>query len=410
VQEVDIIALGRQGDGIAEGPVFVPGGLPGERVTGEVVGDRLTEMRIVRPSSERVKPPCQHFRTCGGCQMQHASDALVAEWKLGIVAEALEKQGLRTDIRGIETSPLRSRRRARFSGRRTKAGALGGFHARISDTVVDVVDCPLIAPTLAQGPELSRALAVAGASRKGEVGVQCTATTSGLDVAVEGGKPLDRALRVELPQIAARFGVARLVWEGELVAQEAPPRHRIGRAQVSVPPGAFLQATAHGESVLQDCVLEATEGAARMADLFAGCGTFALRLAERGPVMAVESVCAMTDSLQEAANHAALPYPVEAVTRDLYREPLVPEELERFEAVVLDPPRAGAAAQVAELARSTVPVLAYVSCDPSSFARDAATLVAGGYRLDWVQVVDQFRWSPHTELAARLSRPHKRGT
>lgn len=274
--------------------------------------------------------------------------------------------------------------------------------------VVDVLDCPLISPALSEGPELARALAIAGASRKGELGVSCLVTADGLDVAVEGGKPLDLALEIELPQIAARFGVGRLTWNGELVAQSAPPRHRIGLAEVGLPPGAFLQATEHGESVLQSSVLEATEGAARLADLFAGCGTFALRLAERGPVLAVEGDSAMTTALQQAANHANLPHPVQALTRDLFREPFTRDELRAFDAVVIDPPRAGAVIQTAQLAHSDVPVIAYVSCDPSSFARDAAALVQGGYSLDWVQVVDQFRWSPHTELAARFSRRHKR--
>lgn len=407
--EYKIKALGRQGDGIADGPIFVPRALPGERVSGTVAGNRLTEFRIIAPSSDRVTPPCQHFRTCGGCRMQHASGALVADWKRGIVSDALAAQSLPADIRGIATSPARSRRRAGFTARRTKSGALAGFHARASDTVVDVQDCPLIAPDLAQGPELARALAISGASRKAELDMQCTATQDGLDVAVEGGKPLDRQLRVDLPQIAARFGVARLIWDGELVAQSTPPRHRIGRAEVTLPPGAFLQATDHGEACLQACVLEATTGAVKTADLFAGCGTFALRLAERGPVMAVEGDPAMTHALQQSANHAAPSHPVRAVTRDLFRDPLGAEEFAPFDAVVLDPPRAGAAAQVAELARSPVPVVAHVSCNPDSFARDAAVLVRGGYRLDWVQVVDQFRWSAHVELAARFSRPHKRG-
>ena len=407
--EVTIRALGRQGDGIADGPLFVPRALSGEKVTGKLDGDRLTDIRIVQPSPDRVAPPCRHFKACGGCQMQHASDNLVAEWKLGIVRDALKKQSLTTEIRGVETSPPRSRRRVGLAARRTKTGAIAGFHARASDTVVDVVDCPLIAPELAAAPEFARSLALIGVSRKGTLDVHCTVTLDGLDVVVEGGKPLDRQLRVDLPQLGVRFGVARLTWDGELVAQSAPPRHRIGRAFVELPPGAFLQATEHGERTLQECVLQATEGAVRVADLFSGCGTFALRLAERGPVSAVEAETAMVEALQQAANHGELPYPVRAITRDLFRDALSADELAGFDAVVLDPPRAGAAAQVAELARSDVPVIAYVSCDPSSFARDAAVLVQGGYRLDWVQVVDQFRWSPHTELAARLSRSHKRG-
>lgn len=409
MRELDVIALGRQGDGIAEGPIFVPGALPGERVSGTVDGDLLTDLRVLHPSPERVKPPCRHFKTCGGCRMQHASNTLVANWKLGIVADALERQGLNGTIRGIDTSPPRSRRRASFAARRTKSGALAGFHARRSDEVVDVLDCPLVTSEIATGLPLARALAIAGASRRGEMSVHCTQTADGLDVAADGGKPFDRDLETELPGIAARFGVARLMWDGELVAQVATPRHRIGEAEVALPSGAFLQATAQGESVLQACVLEATKGASRVADLFAGCGTFALRLAERGPVTAVEGDRAMATALQAAANGAALSGPVRVLTRDLFRDPLSSEELIGFDAVVLDPPRAGAAAQIAALVASEVPIVAYVSCESSSFARDAAVLVRGGFCLNWVQVVDQFRWSSHTELVARFSRGHKRG-
>lgn len=404
--EYKIRALGRQGDGIAEGPVFVPRALPGEVVSGTVEGDRLVNPRILEPVSDRVSPPCKHFKACGGCQMQHASDAVVEAWKLDIVITALRAHGFEPDMRTVETSPARSRRRAKFTARRTKSGAIAGFHGQASDTVIDVQDCVLVTPTLAAGVELARALAIVGGSRKAELSVHCTEVQGGLDVAVSGGKPLDSDLRNALPSLAVQHSVVRLTWANELVAQTSPPLHRIGRANVAVPPGAFLQATEHGEAVLQRSVLEATQGCSHVADLFAGCGTFALRLAETGPVTAIEGDKAMTRALQDAANHADVTYPIKAQSRDLFDDPLMPAELEKFDAVVLDPPRAGAAAQVAQLADSAVPVIAYVSCDPASFARDANSLSSGGYELDWVQVVDQFRWSPHVELAARFTRPH----
>lgn len=409
--EFEIRALGRQGDGIAEGPVFVPRALPGEIVSGTLQGDRLTDLRVLEPVSERVTPPCKHFKTCGGCQMQHASDMLVANWKREIVETVLAVVGLKPLIRSVQTSPTHSRRRATFSARRTKSGAMAGFHGRASGSIVDVQVCPLITAGLAKGLDVARALAVAGASRKTEMSVQCTEVAGGLDVVVTGGKPLDHQLETVLPSIALDNGIVRLIWDGALVAQSEPPLHRIGKANVMLPPGAFLQATAHGELALQDAVLAATQGAFHMADLFAGCGTFALRLAERGPVMAVEGDKPMTRALQDAANHGGLTHPIKALTRDLFNDPLMVAELAKFDGVVLDPPRAGASAQVTELANSTVPVISYVSCDPASFARDAKILTDGGYVLDWVQVVDQFRWSPHTELAARFHRPHmQRGT
>ena len=410
MDEYVIERLGRQGDGIAPGPVFVARALVGERVAGKVKADRIAAPRILSSSPQRVAAPCRHFKACGGCVMQHASDDLVAAWKTQIVRDALERHAITTELRPILTSPPRSRRRAKYSARRTKSGAIAGFHARGSDTLIDVVDCPLVVPALADAPALCRALAIAGASRKGEITVQCTATASGLDVMVEDGKPLDRDLMQTLPAIARLHRVARLIWSGELVAQDEPPVHRIDGVTVTLPPGAFLQATDHGERALQACVQEALRDAKSAVDLFAGCGTFALSLSQHMPVTAVEGDRDMTRALQDAANHAGLTYPVTTATRDLFRDPLIAAELNRFDAVVLDPPRAGARAQCAELAASTVNRIAYVSCDPESFARDTAALIASGYRLKWVQPVDQFRWSAHVELAALLERHDKGAT
>lgn len=404
--ELKITHLGRQGDGVAAGPIYVPRALPGEIVSGEIDGDTLVAPKIITPSEHRVKPPCRHFKACGGCQMQHASDVLVAEWKTDIIRTALSHNQIDTEIRPILTSPTHSRRRAKYAARRTKSGSIAGFRAKSSHDIIDIQSCTVTHDALAVGPELTRALAILGASRKGELVAQVTVTQTGLDVSVTGGKPLDRELQQSLPGVMAQFGLARLVWDGDLVAQADPPRHKIGRAEVSLPPGAFLQATAHGEAALQACVMEALAGIGSVVDLFAGCGTFALHMADTRPVHAVEGDAAMTRALQDAANHAGLIYPVSTATRDLFGNPLLLDELAKFEGVVLDPPRAGAAAQIHQIAKAQPAVIAYVSCDPGSFARDVKVLCDAGYRLDWVQPVDQFRWSPHVELAARLSVPH----
>ncbi|MEP4196302.1 MAG: methyltransferase [Aliishimia sp.] len=406
MEEVTITHLGRHGDGVADGPTYVPRALPGEIVKGLRKDDVLGDIRIVEPSQDRVSPPCRHFKACGGCNMQHVSDPLVAQWKEGIVKTALEMNHLETTTRAILTSPDRSRRRAKYAARRTKSGAMAGFHGRASGTIVDIQDCPLVENGLQSAPEVARALAEIGGSRKAELSVQCTVTLDGLDVAVEGGKPLDQTLIQTLPVAMTRFGMARLTWNGELVAQNAAPRHKIGSVDVILPPGAFLQATDHAEQMLQACVVEALGNATKVADLFAGCGTFALHLAQTRPVYAVEGDEAMTRALQDAANRSNLTYPVTSATCDLFRNPLYPDELKAFDAVVLDPPRAGAIAQVEQIAQAQVPVIAYVSCDPGSFVRDAAILVEAGYVLDWVQPIDQFRWSSHVELAARLCLPH----
>jgi len=405
-----IARLGHLGDGVATGesggPVFVPGALPGEVVEGEVDGGRMGAPRIVEPSALRVKAPCPHYRACGGCALMHARDDFVADWKLGVVRAALAGQGLSAKFRPIVTSPPRSRRRAVFHGRRTKKGAIVGFHGRASDTLVAVPGCLLVTPALAATLPVLEEVTAEGASRKGELSLVVVETEGGTDVTVTGGKPLDAPLRTRLAALAETAGFARLTWEGETVALRAPPVVRFGPAQVALPPGAFLQATREGENALLSAVLETVSGAKRVVDLFAGAGTFALPLAERTEVHAVEGEAVMVEALSRGWREAEGLKRLTAEARDLFRRPLLPDELKGFDAAVIDPPRAGAEAQIAELARSGVPVIAHVSCNPVTFARDAKTLVNADFRLDFVQVVDQFRWSPHVELAAAFRRDH----
>ncbi len=403
--KLTIARLGHLGDGVADG-VFVPGALPGEVVEGEVAGGRMPAPRIVEPSSLRVRAPCPHYRACGGCQLMHARDGFVADWKVAVVRDALAAQGLQARFRPIATSPPRSRRRATFHGRRTKKGVVVGFHGRASESLVGVPGCLLVTPALIGALPALEEITALGASRKGELALTATETEGGADLAVTGGKPLDDGLRARLPAIAAGAGLARLTWDGEVVALRAAPVLRFGRARVAIPPGAFLQATAAGEAALLAAVDEAVAGARRIVDLFAGAGTFALPLAERAEVLAVEGDAALLSALDRGWRDAAGLRRVTAELRDLFRRPLLPDELGPYDAAVIDPPRAGAEAQIAEIARSALPAVAHVSCNPVTFARDARTLVQAGFRLDWVQVVDQFRWSPHVELAAAFSRRH----
>ena len=398
--------LGHRGDGIAQGPegqVFVPQTLPGEVVEGDQAGDLLLNTRILTPSPNRIRPPCPHARTCGGCLMQHAADPFVADWKLGIVAGALAGQGLESPLRPIETSPPRSRRRATLAARRTKGGALIGFHARASETLVAIPHCQLLHPAiLATFPALE-ALVVTGGSRSAELSLTVTHSLGGPDVAVTGGKPLGSEMRMALARVAEAFNIARLTWDGEVVALRTMPVQRFGKALVAPPPGAFLQATAEGEAALLSAVEEAIGPARRVVDLFAGSGTFSLPLAETAEVLAVESDAAMLAALDRGWRQAQGLHRVTTEARDLFRRPLEPDEFKGFNAVVIDPPRAGAEAQTATLAHSHVPVIAAVSCNPVTFARDARILTGAGYVLDWVQVVDQFRWAAHVELVARFS-------
>ncbi|AHD02602.1 class I SAM-dependent RNA methyltransferase [Leisingera methylohalidivorans] len=402
-----ISRLGHQGDGVADGPLFAPRTLPGETVSGFAEGSRLTNIRIETPSEHRVQPACRHYKSCGGCQLQHASDGFVAEWKTEVVRTALTAQGLETEFRPIHTSPPLSRRRATLAVRRTKKGAMAGFHGQASDVITEIPDCQLLEPALMAAIPVAEALAMAGASRKTPLAVTITTSVAGLDILVRNGKPLDGPLRIKLAQLADQYRIARLTWEDEPVAMEQPPVQSFGSARVCPPPGAFLQATLDGEAALLAAVQEVTIGAKRIIDLFAGCGTFALPLAQTAEVHAVEGERSMLEALDAGWRRAAGLKKVTTEVRDLFRNPLLPEDLNpfgaAFDAAVIDPPRAGAEAQTAQLAIARTPVIAYVSCNPVSFARDAKALVAAGYSLDWVQVVDQFRWSAHTELVARFT-------
>ncbi|MEX0306543.1 MAG: class I SAM-dependent RNA methyltransferase [Ruegeria sp.] len=402
-QQYTINRLGHQGDGIADGPIYAPRTLPGEVVSGTLLGQFLSDIRVETPSDQRVKAPCRHYKACGGCQLQHAADDFVADWKVEVVRNALAAQGLDAPMRPIHTSPERSRRRATIAVRRTKKGTLAGFHGRASDTITEIPDCHLLHPTLIDAIPVAEALALLGGSRKGVLAVTLTFSEGGLDVAVKGGKPLDGPLELALAQATEHHGLARLSWDDEVIAMRTPPIQRFGTAGVVPPPGVFLQATKDGEQSLLQAVSEATRGAKRIVDLFAGCGTFSLPVAQTAEVHAVEGEAEMTRALDQAWRKAQGLKQVTTEARDLFRRPLMPDELSKFDAVVLDPPRAGAEAQVVELVQAKRPIIAYVSCNPVTFARDAKMLVNAGYTLEWVQVVDQFRWSSHTELAARFT-------
>lgn len=403
-EEVTVDRLAADGDGRA-GALRLPFTLPGERVSGSRDGDGvLTPARILAPSPHRVAPPCPQFGACGGCALQHADDAFVADWKSDVVRRALAARGLAAPLRPIAVSPPASRRRATLAGRRTRNSVLIGFHGRRSGTIVPVTGCTVLRPEILAAVPALAPLVRAGASRSSVLRLALTSGPAGLDLDVAGGRPLEAGLRAELAALAAGAGLARLTWAGEVLAEARPPIQAFGPARVVPPPAGFLQATAEAEAALVAAVREAVGPARRVADLFAGCGTFSLPLAVAAEVLAVEGDAAAVAAL--AAGWRASPglQRVVAARRDLFQRPLLARELAGLDAVVIDPPRAGAEAQAREIAASGVPVVASVSCNPVTFVRDAAILVEGGYALDWVQPVDQFRWAPHVEIVARLSR------
>ena len=385
---------------VDDGRTLLPRVLPGEEVA--VAQDGT--VRIITPSPDRVSAPCKHFKNCGGCAMQHANDAFVANWKLDIVKKAMSAQRIETTFRDIVTSPAQSRRRAKLAGKRTKSGAMLGFHAKGTHTLIPVPECQLLTPKLMAAFPMLEQLVVISASRKAEIALTVTETAAGLDIFVETEKPLTPELRAELALFAQEKDIARLVWPEEPVVTMNPPVQFFGATAVVPPPGAFLQATKHGEAALLAAVEEITAKASRVVDLFAGFGTFSLPLSARAEVHAVEGDKDMITALDRGWREGKNLKRVTSEARDLFRRPLEPDELRKCGAAVIDPPRAGAEAQIETLAASEINVIAMVSCNPVTFARDAVTLQKAGFTLDWVQVVDQFRWSAHVEVVGCFTR------
>jgi 23S rRNA (uracil1939-C5)-methyltransferase len=383
-----------------DGRTLLPRVLPGE----EVSVDQDGTVRIITPSADRVAAPCRHFKTCGGCAMQHATDAFVANWKQEIVRKAVTAQGLTTQFRELATSPARSRRRAKFAGQRTKKGVMLGFYAKGTDTIIAVPECQLITQGLHDARPALEALIMFAASRKSHVSFTVTETAVGPDISVETEKELTSQLRMELAVFAQQHGLSRLVWQDEVIVTMTPPAQDFGGVSAVPPAGAFLQATKHGEAALRDAVMEITEGAKSIIDLFAGSGTFALPLSKNAEIHAVEGEADMIAALDRGWREGKNLKRVTSETRDLFRRPLEPDELRKFGAAVIDPPRAGAEAQIATLCASEIKKIAMVSCNPVTFARDAKALVAAGFTLNWLQVVDQFRWSPHVEVVGSFTR------
>lgn len=395
--------LGHHGDGIARGPVFAARTLPGEIVEGDLDGARVHSPRIITPSINRVSPRCRHYKSCGGCALQHASNSFVADWQKDVVARALDAVGVKAPIRNLYTSPPSSRRRATLSGRRTKKSAIVGFHGPASDTLTGIPDCQILRPSLLAALPALEEITRLGGSRKSNLRISVTDTDTGLDVLIYDGKPLDAGLSAELIGVSNEAGFARISWGDDVIAQRSAPILHMGTAPVPIPPGAFLQATSEGEAVLLASVQDAIGNATKVLDLFSGCGTFALPLSRNAEIHAVEGERLLLEALDAGWRHATDVKRIDTERRDLFRRPLTPDELEPFGAIVIDPPRAGAEAQIAEIAAAKVQRVAAVSCNPVTFARDVATLTNSGYTLDWIDIVDQFRWSTHIEVAAGLT-------
>ena len=389
-----IVRVAAKGDGVTDSGRHVPLAAP---------GDRIDESGALVPGPHHATPPCRHFGTCGGCQLQHLDEETLAGFVADRVANAASGQGLEPGaIAPPHLSPPKSRRRAALHGQRIGGRVVLGFREAGSHRIIDMQECHVLAPELFVLVAPLRRLLAAQSGRLA-VEVELALAEQGVDLAVKGLTVEGLAATEAMLDFARQQGLARLTLDQgfgpEALWEPEPVSVRLGPASAPLPPGAFLQATADGEAALVAAAREWLAGCATVADLFAGLGTFAFALAGPGTkVLAAEAARDAHLACKAAAGRAQVP--VHALHRDLFRNPLQPEELSRFAGVLLDPPRAGAKEQVARIAESTVARVAYISCNPSSWARDAAALIAGGYRLAELRPVGQFRWSTHVELAS----------
>ena len=409
-ERLTIDRIAHRGDGVADtpqGPVYVPYTLPGETVRVEPSPghpERRQLVQVDQASPDRVAPISPFFGSCGGCALQHWVLPKQQEWKRQRVIEALAQAGIQANVAATIDAHGEGRRRVVLHARRRSHDVLEvGFAAARSHQIVPIDHCPILAPSMAGAIEA--AWAVAGAIKSGKpLDIQITASQTGLDIDIRGSGPIGTAESAALATAAEKYRLARITRHGELVAQRAQPAVAIGKATVPLPAGSFLQATAAGEEILAGLVSGHVAKAKTVADLFCGVGPFALRLAERARVTAVDSDGDAIAALKKAVAGTSGLKPINAEVRDLFRRPLVESELKNFDAVVFDPPRQGAQAQARELAKSNVLVVIAVSCSADTFARDARILIDRGYRIETVTPVDQFRYSAHVEIVARFAR------
>ncbi len=410
IEHLIVTHLGHRGDGVADGdagPIYVPYTLPGEAVEVEAWPghpDRRQLLRVTSASAERIAPICPHFGVCGGCALQHWNWNEYSAWKRDLVRTALQQVGLDAPVDDLIDAHGEGRRRAVFHVRSGTHGVLAvGFAAAHQHHIVPIDRCPILAPGLNGALAAAWAIGQVLEPLKKPLDIAVTASETGLDADVRGSGPLPPHVAAALAAVAERHRLARLTRHGERVAQRASPTISMGRTRVELPPGVFLQATAEGEATLARCVIAHLGTAKLVVDLFSGLGPFTLRIAEMARVIAADTDADAIAALVKAGRTPGL-RPIEATARDLFRRPFVADELRGADVVVFDPPRQGAQAQARALAASNVPLVIAVSCNPATLARDTKILVDSGYKLNAVTPIDQFRYSPHVEIVARLER------
>jgi len=412
--EVSIERVGARGDGIGiykDQSVFIPLTAPGDLVFAKMIGDRGNIERLIKQSPHRVEPVCAHFGNCGGCALQHVDSGWQAEWKMQIVRDALLREGVAcSTLLQSPSLPVRSRRRATFSVARYHDELSIGFKARQTHRIISIQECHILHPDLFSIlPFLGNYLKILPVKWDSFV-IHVTSCDNGMDINFVGDLDVDDISGSSLQDMGTwleQSSIIRISVNGEVVLFNAKPKILFDGIDVDIPPGAFLQVSKEGHKTLLDNIIQILKKryvvpGGKIADLFAGCGAFALPMARDFHIVAVDNDETAIMALDHSVRYHGKLKPVSSIVRDLFRQPMLVSELKEFNAVIIDPPRAGAPAQMKQLALSDIPLVISVSCNPESFARDARLLAKGGYTLSQVQLVDQFAYSPHIELVGEF--------
>jgi len=408
--ELEIISIGGRGDGVGElegKSVFVPFSLAGENVLINKNGNRGKILKIIKSSPNRIAPFCSHFTRCGGCVVQHLPPDIYRSWKKEIVKTALDNQGLDVQIDDLIDAHGNGRRRVSLHVLFDQGIPRAGFMKARSHDLFEFDECPVLVSALNEATKIARSLSSPLSSFSKKINILITAFECGLDCDIQipiKFSELDINVRIKLADVAAKFDLARVTVSGDIIVERRSPMIKIGKAYIFPPPNVFLQATLAGEKLLADFVLAYAFGAYKVADLFCGIGPFSLRLANASSVLAVDFNEAQISTLSKAARNCQGLKPIITEVRDLFSNPYRADELSDFDCVIFNPPRAGAKAQAGEISKSKVPIVIAVSCDPASFARDSAILACGGYSLEKITPIDQFKFTRHVEMVALFQR------
>ena len=395
-----ILTLNSRAEGVTADGTRVPRALPGE----EIALGKENKFKIILPSKDRITPVCAHYKGCGGCSMQHATQSFIKDWKSNVIKSCLSARGLETIIKPILTSKTNSRRRVTLHGIKTKKSVTVGFFKRNTHELISTPSCELVNPEILSAFSLFEEITLIGATRKSIIEISVTVSKEGLDLNILNGKKLDNQSIMKITGLCESFNIARITWNEDLLANFLNPTIVFQGIAITPPPNAFLQATEQGQEILITNAMLSVFDSDKVIDLFSGCGTFTLPAAKRSEVLAIDKTKSMLTAIDQAWRETTGLKKVTSRSQDLFKEPVGKEELNSFDAAIIDPPRVGAEAQSHELAKSHIKRISSVSCNPRTFSRDAKILVDSGFKLDWVQPIDQFLWSSHIELVAQFSR------